>query len=88
MCIRDSFKYTWPIALFFSLNIIVATLFLRWHYAVDVIAGVAAAFGWLWLAARWTDHEETRRASLPLRTALWSSLPAPCPHTMGEGVQK
>ncbi|RYE92577.1 MAG: hypothetical protein EOO75_06365 [Myxococcales bacterium] len=71
------FRYTWPIALFFSLNIIVATLFLRWHYAVDVLAGIAAASGWLWLAARWTDHEEARRAASPLRTSLWTSLPSP-----------
>lgn len=45
---------------FFAANIIVSTMLLRWHFAVDVVAGLAlgTAAGWLapWLAgaeARW-----------------------------------
>ena len=43
---RLPFKYTWHFVAFFSANIIIATMFLRWHYLVDVLAGIAlAAFG-------------------------------------------
>ena len=68
------FRYTWPVALFFSLNIMIATLFLRWHYAIDVVAGTAMAFTWLFLAARWTRREESRRAAVSPRTPLWAPL--------------
>jgi PAP2 superfamily len=37
------FKYTWPFVAFFAGNIVIATMFLRWHYLIDVIAGVALA---------------------------------------------
>jgi PAP2 superfamily protein len=35
------FKYTWPFVAFFSANIVIATMFLRWHYLIDVLAGIA-----------------------------------------------
>jgi membrane-associated phospholipid phosphatase len=37
------FRYTAPVTAFFTANIIIATLFLRWHYAVDVLAGLLLA---------------------------------------------
>ncbi len=37
------FRYTWPLLTFFAANIIVATMFLRWHYVIDVFAGFALA---------------------------------------------
>jgi membrane-associated phospholipid phosphatase len=37
------FKYTWPFMAFFAINIVIATMFLRWHYLIDVIAGLALA---------------------------------------------
>jgi membrane-associated phospholipid phosphatase len=39
------FKYTWPFVAFFSANIVIATMFLRWHYLIDVIAGIALSTG-------------------------------------------
>ncbi|MCA9673110.1 MAG: phosphatase PAP2 family protein [Myxococcales bacterium] len=36
-------RRTWPIELFAAGNIIVSTMFLRWHYAVDVVFGLALA---------------------------------------------
>jgi hypothetical protein len=37
------YRYTvWPTA-FFAGNIVIATLFLRWHYAIDVVVGVGLA---------------------------------------------
>lgn len=35
------FRIAWPITAFVTANIVVATLLLRWHYAIDVVAGVA-----------------------------------------------
>ena len=37
------FRYTWPIVTFCTVNIIIATMFLRWHYLVDVVAGFSIA---------------------------------------------
>ena len=40
---RVPYRYTWPFVAFISLNIIVATMFLRWHYLIDVVAGILLA---------------------------------------------
>ena len=40
---RLPFRYTWPLLSFFAANIIGATMFLRWHYVIDVFAGFALA---------------------------------------------
>ncbi len=40
---RLPFRYTWPLLSFFAANIIGATMFLRWHYVIDVLAGFALA---------------------------------------------
>lgn len=37
------FKYTWPVVTFCTANIIVATMFLRWHYLIDVVVGFTLA---------------------------------------------
>ncbi len=37
------FRYIWPITAFFTSQIILATMYLRWHYLLDVIAGVTLA---------------------------------------------
>jgi hypothetical protein len=37
------FRYTWPVVTFCTLNIIIATMFLRWHYLIDVVAGFSLA---------------------------------------------
>ena len=37
------FKYSWPVMAFVATQIIVATMFLRWHYLVDVVAGLTLA---------------------------------------------
>jgi hypothetical protein len=44
------FKYTWPFVAFFSANIVIATMFLRWHYLIDVIAGITLSAGAFFLA--------------------------------------
>ena len=51
-----------PLA-FFTFNIIIATLYLRWHYAVDVIAGVALALMTQWVVVRFNPSDEERESS-------------------------
>ncbi len=60
------FKYTWPVMAIFAINIIPATMFLRWHYLVDVVAGLFLAMFAQYVAARWTNHEIARRDRLAL----------------------
>jgi hypothetical protein len=56
------FKYTWPFVAFFSANIVIATMFLRWHYLIDVLAGIAVSSGAFLLSGvisrREIDHRE------------------------------
>ncbi|KYG05557.1 hypothetical protein BE21_39920 [Sorangium cellulosum] len=52
------------VAAFFSFNIIISTMLLRWHYAVDVVAGVALATGAAWLTPRLVRWEEGVRARM------------------------
>jgi hypothetical protein len=40
---RAPFRYLWPVSVLFAVNIVIATMFLRWHYAVDVVVGFALA---------------------------------------------
>jgi membrane-associated phospholipid phosphatase len=61
------FRYTWPIVLFFSLNIVIATMFLRWHYIIDVVAGLLLACFALVASVRVTRWELTRRTAARLR---------------------
>lgn len=37
------FRIAWPVTAFFAANILVATLLLRWHYAIDLVAGAVLA---------------------------------------------
>jgi len=56
------FRYTWPVLAFATLNIIVATMFLRWHYLLDVIAGLTLATTAFVTASRLPAWEDARRA--------------------------
>ena len=55
------FRYTWAVVGFFSANIIVATMFLRWHWVIDVVAGLLLAGAGWWLGVVVTDYELRRR---------------------------
>ncbi|WP_437626043.1 phosphatase PAP2 family protein [Sorangium sp. So ce1151] len=52
------------VAAFFSMNIIISTMLLRWHYAVDVVAGIALASGTAWLTPRLVRWEEAFRTRM------------------------
>ena len=72
------FRFTWPFMAFACSQIIIATMFLRWHYLIDIFAGLAVAT----LAAlvsqrvvRWEAPRRVRRAVAPIFTRLewpWS----------------
>jgi membrane-associated phospholipid phosphatase len=55
------FRFTWPLLAFFAVNIIGATMFLRWHYVIDVVAGFTLASAAAWVAPRVTRWELERR---------------------------
>ncbi len=57
------FKYTWPIVAFFAVNIIGATMFLRWHYVIDVVAGLVLSSAALLGTVMVTRWELARRAN-------------------------
>lgn len=64
------FRYTWPIVAFFAINIIFATMYLRWHYIIDVIAGLFLATGSLLGSVLLQRREFARRNALGL-TPSW-----------------
>jgi hypothetical protein len=64
------FKYSWMIVAPISINIIIATMFLRWHYVIDVVAGLLLAFAAFEFAVWSTRVELPRRAALGL-TRSW-----------------
>ncbi len=72
---RLPFRYTWlPVSLF-AVNIIGATMFLRWHYLIDVVAGLMLGTGALWIAVRVTRYELNRRVALGLSDSWPDMLP-------------
>jgi hypothetical protein len=73
---RAPFKYTWPVMMFFSLQIMGATIFLRWHWAIDVLAGLALSTTVTLLAGRITRWEQRRREARGL-TPVWRDVAWP-----------
>jgi hypothetical protein len=68
---RLPFRYTWPVITLFATNIIGATMFLRWHYVIDVFAGFALATAAALLAPRITRWELARREHNRGLAPLW-----------------
>jgi len=66
-------RWRWPARItgFFAANIIVSTMLLRWHYAIDVVAGLALALSVAWLVPRLVAHDDAFREQHRLATA-WS----------------
>ena len=58
---QQPYRWLWPITAFFSINIVGATLFLRWHYVIDVIAGLMVAAGACYVSVVITERELGRR---------------------------
>ncbi len=80
------FRYTWPILAFVTGNIILATMFLRWHYLLDVLMGLVlatTAFVTSAMLPRWEDAQRKRLGHTPIwrplfgTDPLWSGLAKP-----------
>lgn len=61
---KDDPRWKWPsrVALFFSMNIIISTILLRWHYAIDVVAGFTLSLSVTYVVPKIAAWEEERRA--------------------------
>lgn len=66
-------RWRWPALLtaFFSFNIIISTVFLRWHYVIDVVAGILLALTARYGAPQIVAWEEKRRAAMGFRKCAW-----------------
>jgi hypothetical protein len=73
---RYPFKYSWPVVSFVATQIIVATMFLRWHYLVDVVAGLALAVAGSVVSQAIADWEHDRRVRLGVQAA-WMPIEYP-----------
>jgi membrane-associated phospholipid phosphatase len=70
------FRYTWPLIGFLATQIIIATMFLRWHYLIDVVAGLVLATAATIIGQRIADWERVRRERLGVQPA-WMPLVYP-----------
>ncbi len=64
------FKLTWIATGFFALNIIGATMYMRWHYVIDVVAGLGLALVAVVSSALVVSYETRRRSRTGL-PPLW-----------------
>ena len=67
------YAFSWPIVGFCASQIIIATMFLRWHYLIDIVAGLALAAFAVFAAERMVRWDELRRERLGLPYA-WPPL--------------
>jgi len=68
------FKVIWPIIAFFALNMITATMFLRWHWGIDVIAGLALAATARFVAIQVFRREGARGTEEDPRSPVWEQF--------------
>ncbi len=55
------YKYTWVVTAFCATQIIVATMFLRWHYLIDIFAGITLAILAVTVSEALVVRDERRR---------------------------
>jgi membrane-associated phospholipid phosphatase len=67
---RFPFSVSWVPMVFVASQIMISTMFLRWHYLIDVLAGLALAAGVATLAPRIVRWESARRAATGRSAAL------------------
>jgi len=88
------YRYTWPLVAFAALQIIIATMFLRWHYVIDIFAGLTVAFASALVSYKIIQWETRRRreaGATPIFEVLewpWSSRDASRGETRDETEQK
>lgn len=67
---RAPYGFAWPFIALAAFNIAFATLFLRWHYLVDVLVGWALACTAYVATCYWPAREQARRDALECG-AIW-----------------
>jgi hypothetical protein len=67
------FRWVWPVIAFFALNMVIATMFLRWHWFIDVLAGFATALV-AWQLSLWAARREVDRDADEERQPVWETL--------------
>ena len=67
------YRYIWPVAAFFTSQIILATMFLRWHYLADICAGLTLATTAFLLSSRVVRAEGRDRTTRSLG-GVWRPL--------------
>lgn len=68
------FRWIWPLLGFVAANIIVATLFLRWHWFIDVAIGLLFAVAARRFAIAVSTREELRGGLYDPRQPVWEPL--------------
>lgn len=68
------FRWLWPLLAFVAVNIVIATMFLRWHWFIDVALGVLLAFAARRFAVAVADREEARGGLYDARQPVWERL--------------
>ena len=71
---HPAFRVLWPILGFIALNIIIATMFLRWHWFIDVALGLLLAFAARGFAVAVASREELRGGVYDGRQPVWELL--------------
>jgi len=69
-----AFRHTWWIVAFFTANIVIATMFLRWHYFIDVVAGLALALAARTVAVAVSRREAARAKPGDERPRVWEPI--------------
>jgi len=67
------FRLAWPFVAFCTSQIIIATMFLRWHYLIDICAGLTLATLSVGVSDRLVRRDDARRERLGL-PAAWTRL--------------
>lgn len=67
------FKYVWIPTAMFTSQIIIATLFLRWHYFIDVVVGFALAMFCAFVLPRVAAWEKRRREAMDVMP-VWAPM--------------
>ena len=68
------FNWAWPILAFVAFNIIMATMFLRWHWVIDVAIGLLLAFAARRFSVVVAEREGHRGEPYDMRQPVWEKL--------------
>jgi hypothetical protein len=71
------YRFTWPILAFVSMNMVIATMFLRWHWAIDVVAGLLLAVAAWRMGLHIGNFEQAREEAWDERQPVWEPLLPP-----------